>query len=157
MSFGRLSMASSNGKGAVNSGSGSGPQADSFPQLAATKPNAPGQAWIEERTRIAVGRGTNISGRLIFQEPVRIEGRFRGEVSSSDLVVISEEAAVEGRIRTRRVLILGEFSGEILEAVSVVLGPRARVKANLDTEGLTVCEGAKLEGQIRAGIATRES
>lgn len=136
----------------VDGGDGLDVHADSFPKPTAALPNTPGQAWIEERTRIAVGRGINVSGRLIFQEPVRIEGRFRGEVSSSELVVISEEAAVEGRVRTPRVLILGEFAGEIIDAKSVVLGPRARVKANLDTESLTVCEGATLEGQIRAGV-----
>lgn len=150
-------MASSYRKESASGGNGSGALGDGFPQPIATTPNIPGQAWIEERTRVAVGRGTNISGRLIFQEPVRIEGRFRGEVSSSDLVVISEEAAVEGRIRTRRVLILGEFSGEILEASSVVIGPRARVRANLDTESLTVCEGATLEGQIRAGAPATQA
>src|SRR5512135_854164 len=112
-------------------------------------PNAPGQAWIEERTRVAVGRGINVSGRLVFQEPVRIEGRFKGEVSSSELVVITEQASVEGRVRTPRVLILGELNGEIVGAKSAVLGPKARVKANIESESLTVCEGARLEGDIR--------
>jgi cytoskeletal protein CcmA (bactofilin family) len=91
-------------------------------------PHTPGDAWIEERTRVAVGRGINVSGRLVFQEPVRIEGRFRGEVSSSELVVISEQASVEGKVRTPRVLILGELTGNIIEAKSVVLGPHARVE-----------------------------
>jgi cytoskeletal protein CcmA (bactofilin family) len=114
-------------------------------------PDTPGQAWIEERTRVAVGRGINVSGRLVFQEPVRIEGRFKGEVSSSDLVVITEQASVEGRVRTPRVLILGELNGEIVGAKSAVLGPHSRVKANIQSETLTVCEGARLEGDIRSG------
>src|SRR5579863_1398866 len=80
-----------------------------------TLPNTPGQAWIEERTRVAVGRGINVSGRLVFQEPVRIEGRFRGEVSSSELVVITEQASVEGKVRTPRVLILGELTGDVVD------------------------------------------
>jgi hypothetical protein len=50
---------------------------DPFRQTGPGLPNTPGQAWIEERTRVAVGRGINVSGRLVFQEPVRIEGRFR--------------------------------------------------------------------------------
>jgi cytoskeletal protein CcmA (bactofilin family) len=115
----------------------------------ATLPHTPGQAWVEERTRVAVSRNVNVSGRLIFQEPVRIEGHFRGEVSSSDLVVISEEGAVEGRVRTPRVLILGDLHGEIIGARSVVLGPRARVKAKIETESLTVCQGAVLDGDVR--------
>ena len=123
--------------------------AGDFGAPAAALPHTPGQAWVEERTRVAVSRNVNVSGRLIFQEPVRIEGNFRGEVSSSDLVVISEEGTVEGRVRSPRLLILGDLNGEIIGARSIVLGPRARVKANIQTESLTVCEGAMLEGDVR--------
>ena len=49
-------------------------------------PHDAGMAWVEERTRVAVGRNVNVSGKLIFHEPVRIEGRFRGEVRSAELV-----------------------------------------------------------------------
>jgi cytoskeletal protein CcmA (bactofilin family) len=119
-------------------------------------PNAPGQAWIEERTRVAVTRNVNVSGRLIFQEPVRIEGRFRGEISSSELIVISEEGSVDGRVKTPRVLILGELQGDIVGSKSVVLGPRARVRANIEADSLTVCEGARLDGDVRV-VAPSES
>ena len=119
-------------------------------------PNTPGQAWIEERTRVAVGRGINVSGRLVFQEPVRIEGRFRGEVSSSELVVISEQASVQGRVRTPRVLILGELTGDVVQAKSAVLGPRARVNGNIEAETLTICEGARLEGDVKTGLAVSQ-
>ncbi len=130
---------------------------DTFRQVPTTLPNTPGQAWIEERTRVAVGRGINVSGRLVFQEPVRIEGRFRGEVSSSELVVITEQASVEGRVRTPRVLILGELTGDVIEAKSAVLGPRARVSGNIQAETLTICEGARLEGDVRTGLAATET
>jgi cytoskeletal protein CcmA (bactofilin family) len=125
------------------------PSAGDFGLPSATLPHTPGQAWVEERTRVAVSRNVNVSGKLIFQEPVRIEGNFRGEVSSSDLVVISEAGTVEGRVRTPRLLVLGDLNGEIIGARSIVLGPRARVKANIQTESLTVCEGATLEGDVR--------
>jgi len=114
-------------------------------------PLAPGQAWIEERTRVAVSRNINVSGKLVFQEPVRIEGSFRGEVSSSDLVVISEGGAVDGRIKTPRLLILGSLQGDIVGSKSVVLGPRSRVKGRIEAERLTVCEGARLEGDLVVG------
>src|ERR1700687_1749419 len=121
-----------------------------------TLPHTPGQAWVEERTRVAVSRNVNVSGRLIFQEPVRIEGRFRGEISSSELIVISEEGSVDGRVKTPRVLILGELQGDIVGSKSVVLGPRARVRANIEADSLTVCEGARLDGDVRV-VAPSES
>jgi cytoskeletal protein CcmA (bactofilin family) len=121
-------------------------------------PSMPGAAWVEERTRIAVARNINVSGRLVFQEPVRIEGNFHGEVSSSDLVVISEHGKIEGRVRTPRLLVLGELRGDITDSRLVVLGPRARVFGRIEADSLRVCEGALLEGEVRvpcAGAASR--
>jgi len=43
-------------------------------KLAAMLPQDANQKWIEERTRVAVGPKITVSGRLIFNEPVRIEG-----------------------------------------------------------------------------------
>ena len=74
------------------------------PLPTAQAPRPPMQAWVDERTRVAVGRNTNIAGKLIFQEPVRIEGKFRGEVSSVELLVVTAEASIEGRIRAPRLL-----------------------------------------------------
>jgi cytoskeletal protein CcmA (bactofilin family) len=125
--------------------------ADIFRAPVSALPLAPGQAWIEERTRVAVSRNINVSGKLVFQEAVRIEGRFRGEVSSIDLVVICEGGAVDGRIKTPRLLVLGELLGDIVGSKSVVLGPRSRVKGRIESERLTVCEGARLEGDLVVG------
>ncbi|MEA2679263.1 MAG: hypothetical protein QOK03_985 [Candidatus Binataceae bacterium] len=131
---------------------GASPRAsDAFRMPVTALPLAPGQAWIEERTRVAVSRSINVSGKLVFQEAVRIEGNFRGEVSSSDLVVISEGGSVNGRLKSPRLLILGELQGDITGSKSVVLGPRSRVKGRIESESLTVCEGARLEGDLIVG------
>jgi cytoskeletal protein CcmA (bactofilin family) len=126
-------------------------ESDSFRVPISALPLAPGQAWIEERTRVAVSRNINVSGKLVFQEPVRVEGHLRGEVSSSDLVVISEGGVVDGRVKTPRLLILGTLQGDIIGSKSVVLGPRSRVKGRVEVESLTVCEGARLEGDVIVG------
>jgi len=117
--------------------------------VAAEPPRAPAQAWVEERTRVAVARHITVSGRLVFHEPVRIEGIFRGEVSSVDLVVISAEGNIEGRVRAPRLLVLGELHGDIINAERVVLGPRCRVNGRIEARRLTICEGATLNGDVR--------
>jgi cytoskeletal protein CcmA (bactofilin family) len=108
-------------------------------------------SWVEERVRIAVNRNIRITGRLVFQEPIRIEGHFRGEVSSSDLVVISEEGSVGGRIQSPRLVILGELEGDIVASRSVVLGPRSRFKGKIEADSLTICEGACINADLRIG------
>ncbi len=124
------------------------------PEFATAQPTSnippmPGAVWVEERTRVAVGRNVNVSGRLVFQEPVRIEGSFRGEVSSSELVVIADHGTIEGRVRSPRLLVLGELRGDVVESLLVVLGPRARVFGRIEAKSLRVCEGAVLEGDVR--------
>jgi|YelNatPaOPRAMG01_1025707.scaffolds.fasta_scaffold10680_13 cytoskeletal protein CcmA (bactofilin family) len=105
--------------------------------------------WMQERTRVAVGRGVTVAGKLIFNEPVRIEGHFRGEVVSVDLVVISDEATVEGKVQARRLVVMGELRGDVAGSGKVYIGPHARVSGNISAENLTVCEGAYFDGRIR--------
>lgn len=121
------------------------------PQGAAPAPPVSGspESWIHERTRVAVGRGVNVSGRLIFGEPVRIEGYFKGEVTSTDLVVIEEQARVEGRVKAARLVVMGELRGDIVGASRVYLGPRSRVYGDIAAENLTICEGSHYAGSVK--------
>lgn len=124
------------------------PSANILPDPALTIPLLPGRAWIEQRTRVAVARDVKISGRLVFHEPVRIDGRFNGEATSSEIVVINSDGKVEGRIRAPRVVVLGELRGDVLSRV-VVLGPAARVTGNIEAASVAVFEGAFLQGAVR--------
>jgi cytoskeletal protein CcmA (bactofilin family) len=52
--------------------------------------------------------------------------------------------------------IAGEFKGE-LKVRSVVLMEKARVDASLDTQNITIREGAQLNGKVSAGGAPRHA
>lgn len=121
----------------------------------ANSADAPAQRWMHERVRTVVS-GT-IRGKLIYQEPVRIEGRISGELSSTDLVVIAEGASLQGCVRTPRLLVLGEFEGEVIGAKAVVLGAQARVRGDIRAESLVVQEGARLDGDVRVNRPEQES
>jgi len=114
-------------------------------------------AWAESRTRVAVGRNVNVSGKLIFHEPIRIEGRFRGEVRSVELVVVGEEGMIEGKVFAPRLLIMGELRGDLVGCERLVLGPRAKVFGNIETQNLIVAEGAYLDGNVRMTRLSAES
>src|ERR1700685_3868509 len=120
-------------------------------------PQDAGVAWAESRTRVAVGRNVHISGKLIFHEPIRIEGRFRGEVRSVELVVVGEEGMIEGKVFAPRLLIMGELRGDLVGFKRVVLGPRAKVFGNIETQNLIVAEGAYLDGNVRMTRLSAES
>jgi cytoskeletal protein CcmA (bactofilin family) len=108
-------------------------------------------SWVAERARVAVNRNVRVAGHLVFQEAIRIDGHFRGEVSSSELVVISEDGSVGGRVRSPRLVVLGELEGDITASKSVVLGPRSRFKGKIEADNVTICEGACLNADLRIG------
>ncbi len=105
--------------------------------------------WRSERTRLVVGPGMSIAGRLAFEEAITIEGTFRGELVCTELLIIAEQGRVEARLRCSRVLVLGEFRGEMIGGKRVLFGPRSRVRGRVETELLTVLDGALVEGELR--------
>ncbi|HEX4209329.1 MAG TPA: polymer-forming cytoskeletal protein [Candidatus Binataceae bacterium] len=122
----------------------------------APKPSSPlppiiGEMWAEEHTRIAVSKNAHISGKLSYQGPVRIDGNLHGEVTSTEVIVISESGSVDWRVRAPRILVLGSFEGEVSGAETVVLGPSARAKGRIQSERLTICEGARVEADLAVG------
>ena len=126
-----------------------GPDQSDASMFSTQIPYDAGAAWAEERTRLAVGRNVNVSGKLIFNEPVRIEGRFRGEVRSVELVVIGEDGMVEGKVCAPRLLVMGELRGDVAGCDRIVLGTRAKVFGNIEARNLIIREGAYFEGAVR--------
>ena len=111
-----------------------------LPPPSAGIPRAPGEAWVEERTRVAVGRNITVSGRLVFQEPVRIEGCFRGEVSSIDLVVIAIDSQAAGKSDQD---LLAEIPDDMVRSSGGTV--KSLVNANLGTlvgRDITIDHGA---------------
>ncbi|HEX4477882.1 MAG TPA: polymer-forming cytoskeletal protein [Polyangiaceae bacterium] len=54
-----------------------------------------------------LGQGTQFQGKLHFEGRVRIDGTFKGEIRSEDVLVIGEGAEVEGEIDVATVIIKG--------------------------------------------------
>jgi cytoskeletal protein CcmA (bactofilin family) len=54
-----------------------------------------------------LGHGTQFEGKLHFEGRVRIDGAFRGEIQSADVLVIGEGADVEAEIDVGTLIIKG--------------------------------------------------
>src|SRR5215468_6174663 len=53
------------------------------------------------------GRGTRFEGKLTFEGRVRIDGIFKGEIKSDDVLIIGEGAEVHAEIDVATVIIKG--------------------------------------------------
>jgi cytoskeletal protein CcmA (bactofilin family) len=93
-----------------------------------------------------LGRGSEFEGKLTFEGTVRIDGKFSGEISTNDVLVIGEGAKVQAEISAGSVVVNGEVSGNIKAKTSIELHNPARVKGNLETPQLSIDKGVLFEG-----------
>lgn len=98
-----------------------------------------------------IDQGSEFSGKLNFKDTVRIDGRFEGEISSENTLIVGETGAVTATIRSQVVVISGEVHGEISASGQVVLHKTARVDGNIHTGRLVVEDGAVFTGRIEMG------
>ncbi|MCX5748582.1 MAG: polymer-forming cytoskeletal protein [Proteobacteria bacterium] len=94
-----------------------------------------------------LGRGASFEGKLTFEGTVRIDGRFKGEVFSDDVLVIGEGALVEAEIDIGEVIIQGTVVGNIKAKRSIEIHAPGRVKGDLHTPSLQVDKGVVFEGR----------
>jgi len=93
-----------------------------------------------------IGKGMEIEGRLSFEEIVRVEGRFNGEVAASGTLVVGEEGSVEGEIKVGVAIVAGYVKGTITATERVELQGPARVFGDIRTPNLVIGEGVIFEG-----------
>ncbi len=96
-----------------------------------------------------LGPGSQFEGKLSFDEMVRLDGQFIGEIRSSDTLVIGDTAEVEGDIHVGTLILSGSFKGNIVASQRVELLNPARVEGVIETRVLKIEEQVIFNGEIR--------
>src|SRR5580765_4640315 len=94
-----------------------------------TKPTNGSGAWQD--VRVSLGPDAEVTGKLSFATPTRIEGKLKGEVRASDLLVVGPQAIVQANVQADKLVVLGEIRGQVLGA--------SRIE---------ICAGGKLYGDV---------
>src|SRR5262249_2030149 len=101
-----------------------------------------------------LGRGAAFEGKLTFDGTVRIDGRFKGEVFSDDVLVIGEGAVVEAEIDIGEVIVQGTGVGNIKAKSSIRIHGPGPGKGALHTPSLQIDKGVVFEGRSFMEAAT---
>ena len=108
-----------------------------------------GEQWKD--VRVSLGADAEISGKLSFVSPTRIEGKLKGELRSSDLIVVGPEAHVQATVRAARLVVMGEVQGEVVGATRVEICPGGRLIGDIESATLVIHEGGFFEGSSKRG------
>lgn len=94
-----------------------------------------------------LGRGTHFEGKLQFEGRVRIDGSFRGQIRSSDTLVIGDGAEVEAEIDVATVIIKGgTVQGNVRAARAIELYVPAKVSGTLHSPEIFMDKGVQFSG-----------
>jgi cytoskeletal protein CcmA (bactofilin family) len=98
---------------------------------------------------LLLGPGTEFDGKLTFQGTVRIDSRFKGSITTRDVLIVGARARVEAEITCGAVIVEGELRGNVRASDAVELRQGATVHGDVETPSLVVERGAFLQGSVR--------
>jgi cytoskeletal protein CcmA (bactofilin family) len=102
-----------------------------------------------------IGRGTIFDGVMKVDNSVRIDGVFKGELSCSGALTISQSGEAYAHLEGRDIYINGIVRGTV-RAEKVRLDSQARFIGDVYTGALSVSEGAVFHGSCSMESAAAE-
>lgn len=106
-----------------------------------------------------LGKGSRITGTLVFEGPSRLEGHVEGEVSAKDTLTVGESAVVNARVNGATIVIHGTVTGDVVAQTRLEIRAPGKVIGDVTTPTLVINEGAILEGRcsMRSGAPAGET
>src|SRR5437660_12335354 len=96
-----------------------------------------------------LGKGSQFEGELLFEGTVRIDGKFSGEIVSTDTLIIGEGAEVKANIKVGTLTCLGDYQGDATAAKAIELKAPAKVRGNLTTASVVIDRGVFFDGTCK--------
>ena len=98
-----------------------------------------------------------IKGSIKFQNELIIDGKVEGEITSTGILTVGENAEIRGEIKTKSVTVLGKVHGNITVDERCELKGRAVLQGDLKAARLVIEDGATFVGKsevtpIKGGI-----
>jgi cytoskeletal protein CcmA (bactofilin family) len=109
-----------------------------------------------ERFDTLVGKTSEIYGRLVLGDSLRLDGKIVGNIESAPnskvTVAIGEDGEVIGDIFAYRVMVAGKVEGNIYATERVEFHKTAQMRGDVTYGSIGIEHGAKIVGLVIQGI-----
>ena len=94
-----------------------------------------------------LGQGAEFEGKLVFQGRVRIDGKFTGEISSDDVLILGPSAQVHAKVSVGTLIVRGgNLTGDVRARRLVEIYAPARVHGTIEAPQMFLDKGASFDG-----------
>ena len=109
-------------------------------------------AYLHE-PRVVLEPGASVTGKLIYEGPVKIDGRFKGEIKANALLVLGPQAEVAANISAGQLRIEGTLIGTVRVSGWIEILPGGRFQGEIQSGKLKVYAGAIFDGNAALGAS----
>jgi cytoskeletal protein CcmA (bactofilin family) len=117
-------------------------------------PGPPSEFLRETEVRTSIAADAVINGKLCFTTPTRVEGKLKGELRCTQLLIIARSAVVEGRVIADELRVEGVVKGEVDDTRKVEVCEEGTLIGRIAARHLVVREGAFVDGRCAVGTET---
>jgi cytoskeletal protein CcmA (bactofilin family) len=98
-----------------------------------------------------ISAGTRITGDIIADGDIRIDGSLKGNIKSKGRLVIGTSGSIEGEILCANIEVAGKFKGKISAAELLTMKSTAVVSGDIIATKLAVEPGSIFTGSCQMG------
>jgi cytoskeletal protein CcmA (bactofilin family) len=112
-------------------------------------PAVPDQEAFEgEEPETTLGQGVVFKGQLSFENLLRIDGEFHGDLCSKGKLIIGPSGIVKSNIKLKEAIVEGYVEGNLDVEERIELRGNAQVHGDIQTKFLSVDEGVTIIGSV---------
>lgn len=100
-----------------------------------------------------VGRGVEFKGVISYEGTVRIDGRLDGEIHTSGVLIVGEDAVITAKVSAGTVISRGKITGDIVATGKVNLQAPAVLNGSVNAPLLSIDEGVLFNGTLEMSKA----
>ena len=100
--------------------------------------------------------GTIITGDVVSDGDIRVDGKVVGNIQVTGKLVIGENGRVEGEVACKNAAIAGRLEGTLKVDQTLSLSASAKLQGQVQVEKLAVEPGAEINGSVSMGTVMRK-
>ena len=112
---------------------------------------------INDQINAFFGNDTDFEGKLSFSGAVRIDGSFKGEISTKGTLIVGETADIEADIHASKIIVSGKVRGSVVAEKKIEAHAPGKIIGNIQAPTITIDEGFVFEGNCRMKKQDEES
>jgi cytoskeletal protein CcmA (bactofilin family) len=136
----------------VNSATSSSPATASTPSLSSALPTS-------ARAAACISQGIRIKGEVTGSEDLFVDGMVEGKLSltTNSCLTVGPNGHVKADVLAREVIVRGKIEGKVTGRDKVQLWSTGQVMGEVQTDRLSIEDGALLRGRVEAGRQPKQT